>query len=87
VNRNVMIPRSTLEKIIEIFESLDFSRFANGEDYFPVVFELKVKMQRLDLREAYARMIGAADEGARHEARIEYLRLKSQLGNMGAGCW
>jgi len=82
VSKNVMIPRRTLEKIIEIFECLDFARFANCCDYIPVVVELKAKMQRLGLREAYARMVAAADDDARHEARIEYLCLKSQLGNV-----
>jgi len=83
--KNVLIPRYTLEKVIEILEYLDISLFPNCLDYFPVIWELKVKMQRIDLRDAYSNMIHAADEDARDVARIEYLQLRSQLGNVDIG--
>jgi len=85
MDKNVMIPRSTLERVIVLLESTDLSRHPNCYDYLPVIWELKVKMQKLELREAYTRMVRASGEDARHEARIEYLRQKRQLGSVDVG--
>jgi len=82
MEKNVMIPRSIFERIILFFECVDLSRHPNCYDFYPVLWELKVKMQKIELREAYTRMVQAKDEDARHEARIEYLRQRSQVGNV-----
>jgi len=82
MNNNVMIPRPTLERIIAFLESANLSRHPNCYDYYPVLWELKVKMQKLELRDAYSKIISAKNDDARHEARIEYLRQRSQLGNV-----
>ena len=39
-------------------------------------------MQKLGLRDAYAKIITADDEDIRDLARIEYLRPKSRLGDV-----
>ena len=82
MNKNVMIPRHMLGRIIEILESANLSRHPNCYDYYPVLWELKVKMQKLELRDTYSKIMSAKNEDARHEARIEYLRQKRQLGNV-----
>ena len=82
MNKNVLIPRSTLERIIELMECLDISRLPNYYDYIDILRELKVKTQKLKLREAYAEIIRAGDTDANFDARIEYLRLKHQVGNV-----
>jgi len=81
-NNNVLISRSTFEKIICMMDCLDFSRLPNFYDYLDILHELKVKKQKLDIRETYTKIIQAADPGSRHDARIEYLWQKSQLGNV-----
>jgi hypothetical protein len=82
MDKNVMIPRSTLERIIVLFESSNYSKHPNCYDYFAMIRELKVKMQKIELRDAYSKIMSAKNEDARHDARIEYIRLKRQLGNV-----
>jgi hypothetical protein len=85
MDKNVMIPRSTLERVIVLLESADLSRHPNCYDYFTVIWELKVKMQKLELRDAYSKIMSAKSEDARDEARIEYLWQRSQVGNVDIG--
>jgi len=85
MEKNVLIPRSSLVKIIEILEHLDSSRFSNRYDYFDILFELKIKMRRLDLRDAYEHMIHAVDDETKNEARLLYFQLKNQLRNIDVG--
>ena len=85
MSKNVMIPVSLLERLTEMLDGLDTSRYGYNfcREYEDILWHLKVKAQRLELREAYTRFIGAKDEDARHCARIEYLRQKNQLGDVG----
>ena len=82
MSKNVLIPRGYLEKIIELFECIDISRLPNFYDYLDVLHGLKVKMHKLEIRETYAKIIQAGDPDSLHDARIEYLWQKSQLGNI-----
>jgi hypothetical protein len=82
MSKNVLIPRSSLERIIEMMECIDFARLPNYYDYLDVLRDLKVKMQKLELRDAYSGIIRAGDDDARTDARIEYLRQKSEVGNV-----
>jgi len=85
MSNNVLIPRLTFERIIEMMECLDISRLPNFYDYIDVLHELRVKQQKLDIRKTYAKLIHAGDSDARHDARVEYLWQKSQLGNVDLG--
>ena len=85
MNKNVMIPRSTLERVIELFEWLDLSNNPNCHDCYQILWELKVKMQKLELRGAYSKIVAAKNEDARHDARIEYLRQRGQIGHVDIG--
>jgi transcriptional antiterminator Rof (Rho-off) len=40
---------------------------------------MKLKLLKLDLRDAYARTAKALDDNARNKARVEYLQLMNQL--------
>jgi hypothetical protein len=80
-----MIPRSTLERVVELFEWLDLSDNPNCHDYYDIIRELKVKMQKLELRSAYSKIMSAKNEDARHDARIEYLRQRRQIGVVDVG--
>jgi len=84
MEKNVMIPRSLLEEIIELLDGVNTSNYGYNfvRAYGDILWALKVKMQKIELREAYARILQADNEENRDLARIDYLRLKSQLGNV-----
>lgn len=84
MSKNVMIPLSLLERIIELLDCWDVSGCDCQVrcDYHNVLGELIWKKKKLELRDAYAKIIHTDDENARNLARIEYLRQKSILRNM-----
>ena len=79
-----MIPLSLLTRIVDLLDCLDSSRFAPdfSLEYGDILRELKVKMQKIELRNAYARIVSAKGGDDRDRARIEYLRQRSRLGNV-----
>jgi len=73
-NKNVLLPLSLLKLIIKLLERLDVSNY-NYEtrwDYSCALLELKIKIHKLELREAYTEMIKASDQDAKKEARMKY---------------
>jgi len=82
MSKNVLIPQSTLERIIWLLEGADISNNPNVYDYLDVIHELKVKMQKIEIRNTYAKIIRADTPDSKHDARIDYLRQKSQLGKI-----
>ena len=89
MSKNVTIPFSTFEQIIELLDGLDAGRYGSNfyHAYCEVLHELKVKMQKIELRDAYANIIKAKDEDEQILARIEYLRLKRELGRVDVDSW
>ena len=85
MSKNVLIPLPLLERIICLLETWDVSNYPNCCDYYEVMRELNVKMQKLELRKAYSGIIHAQNEDAQIDARIEYLRQKRQLGVVDVG--
>jgi len=79
--KNILIPLSLLDRIIKLLERWDVS----GCDYFircdchDVFGELAWKKQKIELRDAYSKIIAADNQDAKDEARIEYLRKKRLL--------
>jgi hypothetical protein len=84
MSKNVTISFDTFEQILFLLDGLDADRYGINffQTFCAVMYELKVKMQKIELRDAYARIILAKDEDDEALARIEYLRLKSQLGKL-----
>jgi len=76
-----------LGRIVELLEYWDVSKYDRviQDDYCDVMRALMVKMQKIELRDAYAKIINAKSADARDWARIEYLRLKNNLGVVDAG--
>ena len=83
MGRNVLIPLALLTRIIELLEYWDVSVYDRviRDDYNDIMYELDVKLQKIQLREAYTNIILANDEDARHSARIDYLRRKTQIAD------
>ena len=83
MDKNVMIPISLLEKIVEFLDSLELPEYHELRcDYCDILWALRVKKQKLELRDAYAKIISADNQDARDEARIHYLQEKRWLHNM-----
>ena len=76
-----------LGRIVELLEYWDVSKYdrAIQDDYCDVLRELMIKMQKIELRDAYANIIKAENSDDRDWARIHYLQLKSQLGVVDVG--
>jgi len=81
MGKNVEIPLALLKSLITLLEYWDVSLFDRSvrDDYWDALWFLKLKLLKLDLRDAYSRIVKAPDDNARHNARIEYLQLKNQF--------
>jgi len=80
VSKNVMIPHDLFMRVVDLLEYWDIPdshdlRF----EYFYILRELKVKIQRLELRDTYSKIISAKNENDRFDARIEYMRKRSSI--------
>ena len=75
---NVKIPLYLLNKIIYVLDHIDISGYSDSiqNDCDSVLFELNNKKASIELRRAYANIINANDEDARHDARMYYLKQK-----------
>ena len=81
MNKNVMIPRALLCRIVELLGYWDISKYdvTLQFEHYDVTKALNNKRRRLDLRDDYAKIICAKDQDIRDEARIRYLQQKSWL--------
>ena len=79
-----MIPMPLLVRLVERLEYWNLSGYdyAVKDEYCEILRELKVKMQKIELRDAYAKIITAKDPDSRDWARIDYLRLRNQVGDV-----
>jgi len=75
-----MIPLALFNRIIEFLEKWNLPEYHYiYDDYIDILWDLRVKMHKLDLRQAYLMIAQASDEDARQLARLEYLRQKEQM--------
>jgi len=84
VAKNVLIPLALLERIGQLLLYWDVSKYDRTirDEHSSIMRELDVKMQKLQLRETYSKIIRAKDEDARFSARMEYLWHKNQIGGL-----
>ena len=85
MQQSVSIPLSLLKNLISLLEYWDVSLLdrAVRDEYWNALSALRMKLHKLDLRDAYSKIVKAPNEDARHMARIEYLRLKNILAELG----
>ena len=83
MGKNVMIPLSLLNQIINLLEHWDISDYGYPlrDEYGSVLWALNIKKQKLELRDAYAKIIFANHPNEQHEARMSYLQQKRRLYN------
>lgn len=80
MNKNVMIPLSLLDRIIELLNDIDLCEYHELRyDYCAILWALKVKKQKLELRDSYAKIIST---DARDTTCIEYLQQRSELDDV-----
>jgi hypothetical protein len=83
MSKNVMIPLSLMNRAIDLLGYLEPMPYHElRHEHNNVLQELMIKKQKLELREAYAKIISAKNEADRHDARIEYLMQKRSLRHM-----
>ena len=87
MGKNILVPHHLVVRIIEMLEYWDISNYDRviQDDCRDILRELKAKMEKLGLREAYAAIIHAKGEDDRHSARIEYLRQRNHIALQYAG--
>lgn len=82
MDKNITIPYSLMTRIMDLLDywtDIGDYDYALQQDYSDIMFALTKKKQSIELRDAYARIIYADDEDARHEARMRYLRQKREM--------
>jgi len=81
MGKNVEIPLALLKRLVALLEYWGVSLFGRPirDDYWHALWSLKLKLLKLDLRDAYTRLVKVPGDDARHMARIEYLQLKNQF--------
>ena len=87
MSQNVMVPLSLLERIIDFFQdglSPIPKTHPVGLERDEILLELNEKKHKLELRNAYAKIIRADNQYDRDDARIEYLKQKRQLNDHGS---
>ena len=86
MGKNVEIPLALMKSLVTLLEYWDVSLFDRSvrDDYWDALWFLKLKLLKLDLHDAYSRIVKAPNDDARHKARIEYLQLKNQFEAIAA---
>ena len=81
MGKNVLIPLTLLKQINELLECWDISKYDYSvrDDYYRITRELDRKMDKLELRKAYTKILQAKNENTRHDARMQYLWQKNQI--------
>jgi len=79
MSKNITIPLSLFTKIVELLDYWDVSTYAVPIKlgYADVIDSLAKRKQSIELRNAYAQIIHAVNDDDRHDARMQYLFLKS----------
>ena len=81
MSQNVMIPLSLLDQIVDLLGYWNINDYDPSVrcDYNRILWALDIKKQKLELRDAYAKIIQADNQEDRDEARIRYLQKKRWL--------
>jgi len=80
---NIKIPLPLLTQTIDLLQNWNLADYDPSVqyDYDCVYYALLKKRQSLELRDAYAKVIFAENEDARHSAKMNYLQQKRQFND------
>jgi len=83
MDENVKIPMWLLKRTIQLLNCIDITEYELPVrlKYQAVLSAFRKKEQRLALRESYAKIIFAEDEGKRALAKTQYLQEKREICN------
>ena len=81
--KNIKIPLQLLIDTIELLEYIDVSNYdwVIQHEHRAILFEMRKKRYKVDLRKAYGEIVYAGSEDDRNAARISYLQKKQALAN------
>jgi len=76
--KHIKIPESLLFQIVDLLELWDTSNsgFCIRQNHDEVLLALREKIGAISLRNAYSKIVSAVNDSDRHDARIDYLKLK-----------
>ena len=79
--KNVMIPLTLLNRLIDLIEYLDISNYdaVIRLEHWELLKRLRDKQHKRELRDGYAKITNAKNQPDRDEARINYPEYKSWL--------
>ena len=79
MSKNILISENLFENILNLLVSLDhFVPDDIRTDYIHIIWDLNTKKHKMELRDAYSKIVAAKNADDRDWARIEYLRIKNQ---------
>ena len=81
--KNVLLPLDLVSRLIELLGYWDTSGYdrAIRDEYDCVLRMLNLKLQKLELRAAYSKIVTANDDNERDLARIDYLWQRNHIRN------
>lgn len=76
--KNIQIPFSLFNDIVEFMEYLDVSNWdiLFQDMHFSIMERIRSKQDSMALRENYSAIVFAKDEDSQHDARMHYLQMK-----------
>ena len=87
MGNNVMIPLSTLEHVVELLDCTEVSGHSKSicNKHNSVLRELKTKLQKIELRDTYAKVFRSHNHEDRMCALTQYLDQKHRIGASDVG--
>ena len=84
MSKNILIPMTLFMELIELLEYWDISNYDTviQDNYRHVFSALNLKLHKMELRDAYSKIVAAKNSGERDWARIEYLKLKNSSSHL-----
>ena len=82
--KKVLIPRDTFQDLLDLLDwiietDIQLCNLAMEDRLLTSLYVLREKEEKAQLRKAYANVIFARNENARHDARMKYLSQKRSI--------
>ena len=86
MGKSVLIPIPLVRRIVDLLGCWDCSSYdcSIRDERSEILHALDGKLQKLELRDAYAKILAADSEGSRYVARIDYLRQRNYIRGLSS---